>query len=65
MGIALARREMRKNGNPPIEFDVNASYVLAIPERETDVIPVIAFLNNKGGAGKPHSSIMSPGNLPI
>ena len=30
VGIALARREMQKNGNPPIEFVVNADYVLAI-----------------------------------
>jgi len=29
IGIALARREMEKNGNPPIEFTVNSSYVLA------------------------------------
>ena len=30
IGIALARREMQKNGNPEIEFDVNTSFVLAI-----------------------------------
>jgi len=30
IGIALARREMEKNGNPPIEFTVNGSYVLAL-----------------------------------
>jgi ATP-dependent DNA helicase RecG len=30
IGIALARREMDKNGNPPIEFEVNSSFVLAI-----------------------------------
>ena len=30
IGIALARGEMRKNGNPPIEFEVNNSFVLAI-----------------------------------
>jgi ATP-dependent DNA helicase RecG len=29
IGIALARREMEKNGNPPIEFEVNSSFVLA------------------------------------
>ena len=29
-GIALARREMQKNGNPQIEFEVNSSFVLAI-----------------------------------
>jgi ATP-dependent DNA helicase RecG len=28
IGIALARREMKKNGNPPIEFEVNSSFVL-------------------------------------
>ncbi len=30
VGIALARREMQKNGNPPMEFRVDASHVLAI-----------------------------------
>jgi ATP-dependent DNA helicase RecG len=30
VGIALARREMQKNGNPQIEFVVSASHVLAI-----------------------------------
>jgi ATP-dependent DNA helicase RecG len=30
VGIALARSEMQKNGNPPIEFVVSASHVLAI-----------------------------------
>jgi ATP-dependent DNA helicase RecG len=30
VGIALARREMQKNGNPPVEFEVNTSYVLAV-----------------------------------
>ena len=29
VGIALARREMQRNGNPPVEFDVNAGHVLA------------------------------------
>lgn len=29
-GIAIARRELEKNGNPPLEFDVNASAVVAI-----------------------------------
>lgn len=33
VGIAVARREMEKNGNPPIEFEVNTSYVLAILRR--------------------------------
>jgi ATP-dependent DNA helicase RecG len=33
VGIALARREMQKNGNPPIEFNVSANYVLAILRR--------------------------------
>ncbi len=27
-GIAIARKEMQKNGNPPIEFSVNQSFVL-------------------------------------
>lgn len=30
VGIALARREMEKNGNPEIVFKVNSSFVLAI-----------------------------------
>lgn len=29
-GIAIARRELEKNGNPPLEFDVNSSAVVAI-----------------------------------
>jgi ATP-dependent DNA helicase RecG len=33
IGIALARREMQKNGNPEIEFVVNAGYVLAVLKR--------------------------------
>jgi ATP-dependent DNA helicase RecG len=34
VGIALARREMQKNGNPPIEFVVSASHVLAILRKQ-------------------------------
>ena len=30
VGIATARREMEKNGNPPIEFQVNQNFVFAI-----------------------------------
>lgn len=33
VGIALARREMEKNGNPPLEFQVEDSAVLAILRR--------------------------------
>jgi ATP-dependent DNA helicase RecG len=33
VGIATARREMKKNGNPPIEFQVDPAYVLAILKR--------------------------------
>jgi ATP-dependent DNA helicase RecG len=29
-GIAIARRELERNGNPPLDFDVNASAVVAI-----------------------------------
>ena len=35
VGIATAQREMRKNGNPPVEFTVNANFVLAILRRRT------------------------------
>lgn len=28
VGISLARRELQKNGNPPLEFAVEDSYVL-------------------------------------
>ena len=35
VGIALARREMQKNGNPPIEFVVSAGHVLAILRRRS------------------------------
>ena len=30
VGIALAREELRKNGNPPLEFRIEDTYVLAI-----------------------------------
>ena len=30
VGIALARRELEKNGNPPPEFAVDVSHVLAV-----------------------------------
>lgn len=29
-GIALARRELERNGNPPPEFDVASGHVLAL-----------------------------------
>jgi ATP-dependent DNA helicase RecG len=29
-GIAVAKREMEKNGNPPVEFQVTQSAVLCI-----------------------------------
>lgn len=29
VGISIARRELQKNGNPPLEFEVEASHVLA------------------------------------
>jgi len=35
VGIAIARREMEKNGNPPIEFEVEDDHVLAILRRRT------------------------------
>jgi ATP-dependent DNA helicase RecG len=35
IGIALARREMQKNGNPPIEFKVESNYVMAVLRRKT------------------------------
>jgi ATP-dependent DNA helicase RecG len=33
IGIALAQRELRKNGNPPLEFDVQDAHVLAMVKR--------------------------------
>jgi ATP-dependent DNA helicase RecG len=33
VGIAQARRELEKNGNPPLEFQVEDSYVAAIIRR--------------------------------
>jgi ATP-dependent DNA helicase RecG len=33
VGIATARREMERNGNPPLEFQVEDTYVLAILRR--------------------------------
>jgi len=35
VGIFLARKELEKNGNPPLQFKVEASYVLAIIRRRT------------------------------
>jgi len=33
VGIAIARQELERNGNPPLEFQVEDSYVLAIVRR--------------------------------
>lgn len=33
IGISLARQELQKNGNPPLEYDVETSHVLAIIRR--------------------------------
>jgi ATP-dependent DNA helicase RecG len=35
VGIALARKELEKNGNPPLEFRIEDTYVLAILRRRT------------------------------
>jgi ATP-dependent DNA helicase RecG len=35
VGIALARKELEKNGNPPLEFKIEDTYVLAILRRRT------------------------------
>jgi ATP-dependent DNA helicase RecG len=35
VGIQIARRQLEINGNPPIEFQVEPSYVLAIIRRQT------------------------------
>jgi ATP-dependent DNA helicase RecG len=35
VGIALARKELDKNGNPPVEFKIEDTYVLAILRRRT------------------------------
>lgn len=34
IGISLARQELEKNGNPPLEYNVEASHVLAIIRRQ-------------------------------
>ena len=47
-----ARREMEKNGNPPIEFEINQTAVACILRAVTMSIPVLTFFNNKGGVGK-------------
>jgi ATP-dependent DNA helicase RecG len=33
IGIPLAQRELQKNGNPPLEFDVQDAHVLAMVKR--------------------------------
>ena len=33
VGIPLARQELQKNGNPPLEFVVEAAHVLALVRR--------------------------------
>jgi ATP-dependent DNA helicase RecG len=33
IGIELARRELQKNGNPELEFQVEDTYVLAVLRR--------------------------------
>ena len=35
IGIPLARKELQKNGNPPLEFDVQDAHVLAIVKRRS------------------------------
>ena len=35
IGIALARRELQKNGNPPLLFDVQDAHVLAVVRRRS------------------------------
>jgi ATP-dependent DNA helicase RecG len=35
VGIATAQAELRKNGNPPAEFQVQPSAVLAIVRKKT------------------------------
>ena len=35
IGIALARRELQKNSNPPLVFDVQDAHVLAIVRRRS------------------------------
>lgn len=35
VGIALSRKELEKNGNPPLEFKIEDTYVLAILRRRT------------------------------
>lgn len=34
IGISLARQELEKNGNPPLEYNIEASHVLAIIRRQ-------------------------------
>jgi len=37
VGISIARRELKKNGNPPPEWNVQPSYVLATVRRRQEV----------------------------
>jgi ATP-dependent DNA helicase RecG len=33
VGISIAQKELQKNGNPPLEFTVEDSYILAVIRR--------------------------------
>ena len=64
-GIATARRELEKNGNPPLEFQVEDSACRGHHQEAIMSIPVIAFFNNKGVSAKRRWSTTSPGCSPI
>ena len=50
LGFPLARKELEKNDNPPLEIQCSPS---AIPrDVEAATVKSIAFFNNKGGVGK-------------
>ena len=49
IGIAIARQELQRNGNPPLEFMIEDTYILAVLRKR---MKSIAFFNNKGGVGK-------------
>ncbi len=51
-GIPTARRELERNGNSPLAFDVSANSVLFQGECKAMSRPVLTFFNNKGGVGK-------------
>ena len=50
IGLAMVHKELKNNGNPPANFDINENFI-SVTIKKTKM-KTIAFFNNKGGVGK-------------